>query len=969
MQLVTIPAVPRLPIRRCGWYKPPRPPLVKKIAAVSLFTLSTLLVVFVAARAADRSRRINLPTSKTLTLPVPGYLARTNSFPATIALSPDGRYAALLNQGYGTQETGARQSIAILDLSNNQLHDFPDDRLSDEYSTHQSYFFGLAFSSDGEHLYASMGSITDPTGEKPKSTGNGIAVYKFADGQVAPERFIKIAPQPIAEGKEVAFGLRKTPAGTALPYPAGLAVLPGAKGDRLLVASNLSDNVVLLDVTSGRIEKSFDLSRNRYIPSAYPYTVIANNAGTKAWVSLWNSSDIAQLNLETGKVENWILALAPFFLDGPRNPVAPSLHPNAMSLNRKEDVLYVALSNAGCVVAIDIPHGRFVLQYDVTHGYDELGAVPQSIAVSPDGEHLYAAAAGLDAVAVFDLTKQEQQIRDALAAPAVLADFNPTPLPRFIPTEWYPSALAIAGNDLLIATAKGESSGPNNMQGKLKGERKRKEHPYIPTLIGGSIQRLSLADIHKNLAAYTRQVEEDNLIRSDGGKFTFAGGTNPIRHVIYVLKENRTYDQIFGDLPGGDGDASLTMYGKDITPNQHKLALQFGVLDNFYDSGEVSGDGHIWSTASTTSDYNEKIWPIGYRSKERTYDADGTVADALPLEQGIPDIDDPATGFLWDNLAQHNLTYRIYGEFIHAVWCKKEKVISPKQGTPSSASASCPVSEIKKGEALPENVGNPRGGPSPWPWPIPQMKRMRPTKAALRDHYDPLFPDFETDYPDQLRADEFLREFGEFVKAKGTAKELPQFTLLYLPDDHTGGTRPGKPTPQASVADNDLALGRVVDAISHSPYWDDTAIFVLEDDAQDGADHVDAHRSIALVISKYAPRTPQTFVDHQFYTTVSVIHTMESLLHLAPMNLFDAHAPLMAPLFAGPGTQSPYQADDKNLRNALIYAVNEKKAPGAKESSQMNFSRPDAVDTKKLNAILWQDAKGNAPMPMLEHRP
>jgi hypothetical protein len=544
--------------------------------------------------------------------------------------------------------------------------------------------------------------------------------------------------------------------------------------------------------------------------------------------------------------------------------------------------------------------------------------------------------------------------------------FGVAPL-GFIPTEWYPSALAIAGNDLLIATAKGESSGPNNMQGKLKGERKRKEHPYIPTLIGGSIQRLSLADIDKNLAAYTHQVEEDNLVHSDGGKFEFAGGTNPIRHVIYVLKENRTYDQILGDLPAGDGDASLTMYGKDITPNQHKLALQFGVLDNFYDSGEVSGDGHIWSTASTTTDYNEKIWPIGYRSKERTYDADGTVADELPLEQGIPDIDDPATGFLWDNLAKHNLSYRIYGEFIHAVWCKKEKVSSPKQGTPSSASAACPVSEIKKGEALPESVGNPRGGPSPWPWAVPQMKRMRPTKAALRDHFDPLFPDFETDYPDQLRADEFLREFDEFVKGKGSAKELPQFMLLYLPNDHTGGTRVGKATPQANVADNDLALGRVVEAVSHSPYWDDTAIFVLEDDAQDGADHVDAHRSTAFVISKYSPHTPQPFVEHNFYTTVSLIHTMESLLGLPPMNLFDAHAPLMAPSFSGPGTQAPYQADDKNLRNGLLYAVNEKKTVGAKESSQMNFSKPDAVDTKKLNAILWQDAKGNAPMPVTSH--
>ncbi len=934
----------------------------KKIAAVSLLALSALLAVFVVARAADRSRRINLPTGKSLTLPVPGYLARTNSFPATIAPSPDGRYAALLNQGYGTQESRARQSIAILDLRNNQLHDFPDDRLSDDYSTRQSYFIGLAFSGDGKHLYASMGSITDPTGEKPTSTGNGIAVYKFADGQVTPDRFIKIAPQPIAEGKEVAFGLRTTPLGTTLPYPAGFAVLSGAKGDRLLIANNLSDNVVLLDATSGRIEKAFDLSRSRYVPSAYPYTVIANKAGTKAWVSLWNSSEVAELNLEKAKVDLWIN------LNKPDGPVAPSSHPTTIMLSPDEDTLYVAMSNADVVFSVDLKRGgpingridsypsMYIVNFDNTA---PAGSVPLAIALSADGNRLFSASASLDAIAVFDAHKSG----------------HVTPL-GFIPTEWYPSALAVVGNDLLIATAKGESSGPNNMQGTLKGERKRKEHPYIPTLIGGSIQRLRLADIDKNLAAYTRQVEEDNLVHSDGGKLEFAGGSNPIRHVIYVLKENRTYDQILGDLPVGDGDPSLTMYGADVTPNEHKLALQFGVLDNFYDSGEVSGDGHLWSTASTTSDYNEKTWPIGYRSKERTYDSGGSVAEEFPLEQGIPDVDDPGTGFLWDNLAKKGLTYRIYGEFIAAVWCKSEnaksptmKMGSPKEGTLSPSSATCPLAEIKKGDPLPPNVGNPRGGPSPWPWAIPQMKRMRPTKAALRDHYDPQFPDFNTDYPDQLRADEFLREFGEFVKAKGTAKQLPQFTLLYLPDDHTGGTRPGKPTPQASVADNDLALGRVVDAVSHSPHWDDTAIFVVEDDAQDGADHVDAHRSTALVISKYAPRAPQTFVDHHFYTTVSLIHTMESLLGLPPMNLFDAHAPLMAPLFAGPGTQPPYQADDENLRSGLIYRMNEKKAAGAKESSRMDFSRPDAADAKKLNAILWQDAKGSAPMPTMErHR-
>jgi DNA-binding beta-propeller fold protein YncE len=930
---------------------------LKKIAVIVLLAFFSLLAVFVVARAADRSRRINLPTSKTLTLPVPGYIARTNSFPATIALSPDGRYAALLNQGYGTQETGARQSIAILNLSNNQLHDFPDDRLSDEYSTRQSYFIGLTFSSDGKHLYASMGSITDPTGQKPASTGNGIAIYKFADGQVTPERFIKIPPQPLAPGKEVAFGLRKTPAGTAIPYPAGLAVIPNPNGDRLLVANNLSDNAIVLDASSGKILQSFDLSRSRYVPAAYPYWIVANKAGTKAWVSLWNDSRVSELNLTTGRVA------ASYDLFARSDPTAPSTHPTSLVLNSAENMLYVTLSNsdADFVVGLDLSTGQMARRFHVnldTSAKSDPGSVPQSIALSRDGGRLFVAGASLDAVAVFDTRDMRPEV---------------SPL-GFIPTEWYPSALAIVGDDLLITTAKGESSGLNNMQGKLKGERKRKEHPYIATLIGGSIQRLSLADIDKNLAAYTRQVEEDNLLHADVGKFHFAAGSNPIHHIIYVLKENRTFDQILGDLGAGDGDPSLTMYGKDITPNEHKLALQFGVLDNFYDSGEVSGDGHLWSTASTTSDYNEKTWPIAYRGKERTYDAGGSVAEEFPLEQGIPDVDDPATGFLWDNLARRGLSYRIYGEFISAVWCKGNKAkaaaaassdsASPKEGTLSPIAAICPTADIKKGEPLPANIGNPRGGPSPWPWGIPQMKRTRPTKAALRDHYDPQFPDFNTDYPDQLRADEFLREFDEFVKAKGSAKELPQFTLLYLPDDHTGGTRPGKPTPQASVADNDLALGRVVDAVSHSPYWDDTAIFVLEDDAQDGADHVDAHRSIAFVISKYAPHSAQTFVEHRFYTTVSVIHTMEALLGLPPMNLFDAHAPLMTAFFSAPGTQPAYQVDDSNLRNGLIYKVNQKNGPGAKESSQMNFSRPDAADARKLNAILWRDAKGDAPTPM-----
>jgi hypothetical protein len=269
-------------------------------------------------------------------------------------------------------------------------------------------------------------------------------------------------------------------------------------------------------------------------------------------------------------------------------------------------------------------------------------------------------------------------------------------------------------------------------------------------------------------------------------------------------------------------------------------------------------------------------------------------------------------------------------------------------------------------------VGDPHGSASPWPWAIPLLKQVKASKAVLRDHFDGLYPDFNTDYPDQLRADEFLNEFAAYKRAREENEspeyQLPAFVLLYFPDDHTGGTRPGHPRPAASVADNDLAVGRVVEAVSHSPYWDDTAIMVLEDDAQDGGDHVDAHRSIAFVISKYSPGSAdQPYVEHRFYTTVNMIHTLETLLGLPPMNINDAYAPLMTQMFSGAGNQPPYKADLRNERNGLIYEINRKDAPGGKISSKMDFSRPDAAPAAQLNRVLWQDQKGNTPAPKPQH--
>ena len=297
--------------------------------------------------------------------------------------------------------------------------------------------------------------------------------------------------------------------------------------------------------------------------------------------------------------------------------------------------------------------------------------------------------------------------------------------------------------------------------------------------------RLNIPSTLGKLEQLTRTVEQDNLLPHNAadkkpGTIQFAGGKNPIKHVIYVIKENRTYDQILGDLKVGDGDPSLTMYGADITPNEHKLALQFGVLDNFYDSGEVSGDGHLWSTAAITSDYNEKTWQIAYRGKERTYDFQGTVAGEYPLDHNEADIDDPSTGFLWDNLARHGVSYRDYGEYVNAAWCNKvPKAASPKQGTPSTQEAACARTDVQQGEALASNVGDPHGGSSPWPWSVPLFKGVKATKAVLRDHYDPLYPDFNTDYPDQLRADEFLND-SPLMRVLAWRTKVPSLNCRHL---------------------------------------------------------------------------------------------------------------------------------------------------------------------------------------------
>ncbi|HUI40551.1 MAG TPA: phosphoesterase, partial [Terriglobia bacterium] len=894
-----------------------------------------------------------ISTSKQLPLPAPGDPQRLNSLPLTAALSPDGRYLAILNNGYGSAESGYNQSIAVLDLQTDRLTDYPDARLGKR--AHQTYFLGLAFGGDGRELYASMASLTDAEGTRPGDTGNGVAAYTFDGTHLSPDRFIKIPLQPMKPGQstKVAFGL---PAGKAVPYPAGLAVLERGGHEVLLVADDLSDDALLIDAASGDILQRFDLSTHADVPASYPYTVVATKDAKRAWVSLWNASEVDELDLDAGKVTRKIPLLPP------GSPNAPGSHPTALLLSTDESCVYVALANSDRVAVVDAGSGKIVaLLSTELPGEKYGGTFPNALALNSAGDRLYVADASANAVAVFDVGHLKS------AAPE-----RPSAALGFIPTEWYPTALATQGGRLFVVTGKGQGMGPNSavLPPEAGQESPRGEHPYIAALIRGSVARLNLSKVESELPQLTAQAVQANGMQRELHSMHFAGGRNPIQHVIYIIKENRSYDQVFGDLKEANGDPALVMYGEDITPNQHALARQFGILDNFYVSGEVSGNGHVWSTAAITSDYTEKTWEIGYRGAERLYDYEGEVSRGYPLEQGIPDVDEPATGYIWGDVARAGLTHRNYGEFVATEWCNDfEHQQAPQAGTPHPAGQPCARTFVKPGEPLPSNLGQPHGAPSPWPWMVPVIARDVPTKPELVGHFDPQSADFNLYYPDQLRADEFLNEFAGFVQARGQGNksgEMPRFVLLRLPNDHTIGTRPGGPKPEASVADNDLAVGRVVEAVSHSPYWDDTAVFILEDDAQDGPDHVDAHRSPALVISKYAP-AERPFVDREFYTTVNMVRTMEVLLGLPPMNNNDAWAPPMAELFSGPPRQPPFNADDRNLKNGLLYQTNPPNAPGAKASARMDFSQADAADTAALNRILWRERKGRLPMPAPKH--
>jgi DNA-binding beta-propeller fold protein YncE len=931
--------------------------------------------MLMAKGAQGQGRVVDLPSSKQIVGEAPGSPQRVNSEPVSMAVSPDGRYVVTVNAGYGTFESKYEQSLAVMDTQTGKVEDYPDERTAT--TGKQTLYSGLAFSGDGRHLYASMASLTDPTGGEKGDVGNGIAVYGFDAGKITPERLISIGLQKLA-------GTRRTKLiggvdGTmGVPYPAAIAVVGRECTNRnpcendvptswILVADNLSDDVLLMDAATGKVEKRFDLSESDAVPSTYPVAVVVSKDGTRGFVALWNASEVVELNLVNGTMGRKLALLKP------SDPVKPGTHPCALEISPDGKTLYVALANRDAVAAIDISGGtsqvsesrpgapKFALKgyYDTRlPGQSYFGAEPVALAISADGRRLYVANMGSDAVAVIDMRK-------LTAAAAKQGMVEPE---GFIPTEWMPMSLALTGRKLYVATDKGRGTGPTDFAQKVCAgavPKEKESFSYIATLLYGSLAAVDVSKV--DLKAATAEVMAANRMKAAAERIAFAGGGGPIKHVIYIIKENRTYDQLFGDLkangrPVGNGDASLAMYGESVTPNQHKLALQFGVLDNFFDSGEVSGDGHEWSNAAIGTDYLEKTWQQEYRNAQRTYDYEGVVANGYPLLQKIADVNEPASGYMWGNAEAHGRTHYNFGEYIASMFCAAKESANPQEG-PLLEGTKCAKSAIQPGEAIPAEWG---GGVSRWPWAIPMLAGNVATKPELVGHFAAEAPDFNLRVPDQIRAEVFLRHFAGWVAERAAGKDtMPNYITVRMGDDHTAGTVAGGPTPKASVADNDLAVGRVVDAVSHSVYWEDTAIFILEDDAQNGADHVDAHRSLALVVSKYAPRAKDggTFVDSHFYTTVSVVRTMETLLGLPPMNNNDALAPLLGSMFSGPGDQRPFAAEYANRENGMIYTANASTAVGAKESAKMDFTHADRADPSKLNVILWRDAMGDRAVP------
>ncbi|HET6576116.1 MAG TPA: alkaline phosphatase family protein, partial [Fimbriiglobus sp.] len=610
--------------------------------------------------------------------------------------------------------------------------------------------------------------------------------------------------------------------------------------------------------------------------NSFPYAVLVEPGAKRAFVSLWAKAAVAVLDLEA----NAVAAVWP-----------TAEHPTEMALAPDGKALYVSCANSTQVSVLDPATGDALQTINAAlYPRAPAGNTPNSLCLTPDGELLYVANADANNLAVFNVADRK----------------TARPL-GFIPTGWYPTSVRYNKLDktVYVANGKGLVSKPNRSGPNPTLQLDRGLTEYIGSLFRGTVSVIPVptpaamarysktayqcSPLLKDAAARSADVPADNPIPRKLGE------KSPIKYVIYIIKENRTYDQMLGDMPEGNGDPGLCLFPEKVTTNHHKLAREFVLLDNTYVDGEVSADGHEWSMGAYATDFVEKMWPLSYRGSPK-----GTFG--YPSEGALDPAARPAGGYLWDRAKEAGVSYRNYGEWI-------------SNGTK-----------------------NPDGSYNPG----------KPTVKTLEGHFDPEFRGFDLDYPDAKRADRFLSELKRFEQQG----EMPRLQIVRLPNDHTSGTRVGKPTPTAYVGDNDLALGRVVEGITTSKFWKETAVFVIEDDAQNGPDHVDAHRVMALVISPY---TKRRFVDSDLYSTTSVLRTMELILGLKPMSQFDAAA---RPMYNSFTAKPDFTAYKHVVPDVDRSAVNRPGAWGAKLSEGFNLAIEDRADDILFNEVIWRSVRG-----------
>jgi YVTN family beta-propeller protein len=746
----------------------------------------------------------------------------------------------------------------------------------------EGLYYGLAFgpTADGKTLlYASRGSE-----EK-------VALYTLdADGKLTDTGRRLDSPSGAPNA-----ALRNCVAGIAL----------SRDGSRLYAANNDSSvhtrhrgTVSILDTAQNRVVAKVEMG-------GFPLAVAALTAGPDADKKVYVTSER----------DGVVAVIDPVAAKVIRN-VRTGENPMALLLDRAQERLYVANAGSDTVSILNTRTDRvertILMRPDDLRGVP--GATPTGLALSPDERTLYVTMGDMNAVAVVDMEEEK--------------------LEGYIPTGWYPtSAVCPEEKRLFVASAKGINvRNPNNKPAGPGGAWGQ----YIQNIIEGTVSLIE-PPVGDALKLQTSQVIENNRIADRRTNFRNPG----IEHVIYIVKENRTYDQVFGDLPQGNGDPSLCLFPREVTPNQHALAERFVLLDNFYVCAEVSADGWNWSTSGMVNEYTSRNTTYNYSRRGRNYDFEGqnngTPVDLL----GLPDVARAAGGYIWDLCLKHRVSFRNYGFFL-----------------------SFSADEVKGPDGKPIAIGN------------------SPTKKALLGRTDLNFRLYDMNYadsdawviyncpsPNQLRTfgafqapsrfAAWKREFDQFVKNKN----LPRFMMVRLPRNHTSGTSPNAPSPRAMVADNDYAVGQLVEAVSKSPYWKKTAIFILEDDAQNGFDHVDAHRSPALVISPFVEKGT---IDSRFYNTDSMLRTMELLLGLPPMNQYDAVAPPFAFFSSKPSNDAPYTAILPERR--IIAEINQPSAYRAQDSARLNFRDPDAVPDEVLNDILWHAIKGrHVPKPALRY--